>query len=60
MCTGKLKTLLSEPLEGSNVNSFHLENTIYFHFGRGIKSSEEGNNGKVAKINAPLSTRKWW
>lgn len=59
MCTGKLKTLLSEPLEGSNVNSFHLEKTIYFHFGPGIKNSE-GNNGRVAKINALLSTRKWW
>lgn len=60
MCTGKLKTLLSEPLEGGSVNSFHLGNTVYFHFGPGIKSSEEGNNGRVAKINALLSTRKWW
>lgn len=60
MCTGKLNTLLSEHVEGSDVNSFHLENTIHFHFGPGIKSSEKGNNERLAKINALPSTRIWW
>lgn len=60
MYTGKLKTLLSEHVEGSDVNSFHLEITVHFDFGPGIKSSEKGNNERVAKINALLSTRKWW
>lgn len=53
MCTGKLKTLLSKHVEGSDVNSFHMENTMHFCFGPG---SEKGNNKRVAKINALLST----
>lgn len=59
MCTGKLKTLLSEHVEGSVVNSFHLENSIHFLFDPGSKSSERGNNERAAKINALLSTKKW-